>query len=505
MSHEADDPNRIRHIVIVGGGTAGWMAGACLSRLLGPAGISVTLIESDAIGTVGVGEATIPPIVTFHRMLGIDENAFLDATGGSFKLGIEFRDWARIGAHYVHAFGRYGTDMHGVSFSAFWQRLHLAGEADPLDAYSLQARAGRQGRFMHPIDNGNSPLSQITYAYHFEAGRYAAFLRRFAERHGLVRREGRIVDAVRDGGSGHIESVVLDDGSRVAGDFFIDCSGFRGLLIQQALGANHIDWSRWLPCDRAVTVPTEATKILPSLTRATARPAGWQWRIPLQHRTGHGHVFCSDHMSEDEATAMLLDGLDGTALAAPRTLSFRTGRRDRFWIGNCVALGLASGFLEPLESTGIWLIQSGLARLLNLFPDKRFDPAVADRYNRLMARDYEQVRDFLICHYHVTDRTDSEFWRRCRAMDVPHSVSEKIALFRDRGRTFRDDDELFNATSWFALLQGQDVAATGYDPMANVLTIEETRNRLAHIRSTIDICLGHMPDHRRYLEEHCTP
>ncbi|RZM27883.1 MAG: tryptophan 7-halogenase, partial [Sphingomonas sp.] len=341
----------LRSVTIVGGGTAGWMAAVAFGRLLGPAGTRVTLIESDDIPTVGVGEATIPPIRTFHAMLGIDEDAFLRATGGSYKLGIRFEGWTRPGESYVHPFGQIGTDIAGVPFAAQWLRARQAGLAAPLGAYSLEARAAETGRFSRPIANGDSPLSRIGYAYHFDAGHYAAFLRTQAEAYGVVRHEG-LVERVERGPAG-IAAVHLADGSRIAGDLFIDCSGFRALLIEGAMEAGWTDWSEWLSCDRAVAVPSVADAAPLPLTRAIAERAGWRWRIPLQHRTGNGHVFSSRHMSEDEATATLLAGVEGESLADPRVIRFATGHRNRFWSGNCIALGLSAGFMEPLESTSI--------------------------------------------------------------------------------------------------------------------------------------------------------
>jgi tryptophan halogenase len=492
------EPPFIRRVAVIGGGTAGWMSAAALARLFGPA-LSITLVESDAIGTVGVGEATIPSITTFHRMLGIDEDAFLRASGGTFKLGIEFADWARIGDRYWHPFGKLGRNVAGVPFQPLWQRLEALGEGGRLEDYALAAVAGEAGRFMRPIANGDSPLSDISYAYHFDAGRYARFLRDFAEACGVVRREGRVVRVEREPARGHIAAVVLESGERVEAELFLDCTGFRSLLLGETLGTGWEDWSHWLPCDRAVAVASETSTFMPPFTRATARAAGWQWRIPLQHRTGNGHVFSSAAMSEDEATALLLANLEGPPIGEPRTISFRAGRRDAFWIGNCVAIGLSAGFLEPLESTAIWLIQSALSRLVTLFPDSRFDAAAPARFNRLMARDYEQIRDFIILHYHGTERDDSAFWRRCRTMPVPDSLQEKMRQYRTAGRTFRDDDELFNENSWFAVMNGQRLQPERYDPRADTVPIEEVRARLAEVRDVVATSAAYMPLHRDFL------
>ena len=495
---------RIRSIVIVGGGTAGWMTAAAMARILGPDYATITLVESDAIGTVGVGEATIPQIGTFNRLLGIDENDFVRRTKGSFKLGIEFVDWGGLGRRYFHPFGKYGIDMEGVSFHAYWQRLAQEPQFANVDAFSLMASAARANRFMPPIDAGNSPLSGIAYAYHFDAGLYALYLRELAEKMGVKRIEGRIVDVERDGESGHIAAVALESGERVAGELFIDCSGFGGLLIGKTLGVPYIDWSAQLPCNRAVAVPCASVPGgLTPFTRSTARKAGWQWRIPLQHRTGNGMVYCSDYMSDDEAAATLLANLDGEALADPRFIRFTTGHRARFWEGNCVSIGLSAGFMEPLESTSIWMIQTGIARLLSNFPDTTFAEVERARYNRLMIEESELIRDFLILHYCVTDRTDSPFWDYCRTMPLPERLAEKIRVFESSGRCFREHEELFNDTSWFAVMVGQGLRWGRHDPVAELLSLAETRDRLAHIAGAVAKSVDYMPDHAEYIRQNC--
>ncbi|NJC34145.1 tryptophan halogenase [Sphingomonas jejuensis] len=496
-------PDRIRRIVIVGGGSAGWMAAATLARILGPDYADVTVVESDEIGTVGVGEATIPQMATFNRMLGIDEDEFIRETKGSFKLGIEFVDWARIGHSYFHPFGSFGVNMGGVSFHAYYLRARANGDTRPIEDWSLQATAASRGKFMRPIDAGRSPLSEIAYAYHFDAGLYANYLRRFAEARGVVRQEGRVVDVPLRPGDGFVEAVVLADGTRIGGDLFIDCSGFRALLIGKALGTGFVDWSHWLPCDRAVAVPCAGSDAMTPFTRSTARKAGWQWRIPLQHRVGNGHVYCSRYLSDDEATAMLLENLDGEPLADPRLVPFRTGHRTSFWVRNCVALGLAAGFMEPLESTSLWLIQSGISRLLAMFPDRRFDPAEIDRYNRILSTEYAEIRDFLILHYHATERRDSAFWDHCRNMAVPERLAEKMRVFQSHGRTFRENEELFNDTSWFAVMLGQQLAPRAYDPVADMMSWDETERRLAHIRDAINNSADYMPPHREFIRANC--
>jgi tryptophan halogenase len=501
MEHNTD--RRIRKIVIVGGGTAGWMTAAALGKVLGPDYADITLVESDAIGIVGVGEATIPQISTYNRMLGINEDDFVRRTRGSFKLGIEFVNWGRLGHRYFHPFGHYGINMDGLSFHAFWQRLRHLGKAPALDDFSLMATAGARNRFMRPIDAGNSPLSSITYAFQFDAGLYSLFLRDHAEQRGVVRREGKIVRVNQNGETGFIESVDLEDGGRVEGELFIDCSGFRGLLINQTLGIDFVDWSHWLPCNRAAAVPCENAGELTPYTRSTAQKSGWQWRIPLQHRTGNGYVYCSEFISDDEAAATLLGNLDGKALAEPRLIKFTTGHRRRYWEKNCVAIGLSSGFMEPLESTSIWMIQSGISRLLSNFPDRDFPQVHIDRYNRVLLKETEYIRDFLILHYHATEREDTPFWDYCRTMDIPERLREKMALYRNNGRTFREDEELFNDTSWFAVLTGQCGQPAGYDPVAEMMSVEETERRLAQIRSAISNSADYMPGHREFIEKNC--
>ncbi|RYY29411.1 MAG: tryptophan 7-halogenase [Sphingomonadales bacterium] len=494
---------KIRSIVIVGGGTGGWMTAATLSRILTTEYASITLIESDEIGIVGVGEATIPQMATFNRMLGIDEDQFMRETQGSFKLGIQFVNWGKQGHTYYHPFGKIGLDMQGVSFHAFYQRLHQMGEAPSFSDWSLQATASKDNKFMRSIDAGNSPLSEIAYAFHFDAGLYAKFLRRYAEAKGVVRREGKIVDVKLRGEDGFVQSVVMENGDEIEADLYIDCSGFRGLIIEQALKAGFNDWSQYLPCNRAVAVPCESVEELTPYTRSTAHTAGWQWRIPLQHRIGNGHVFSVDYMSEDEATGILLKNLDGKPLADPRIVRFTTGHRKKFWIKNCVSMGLAGGFIEPLESTAIWLIQAGLSRFLTMFPDRDFNQADTDRYNRIMTTDYEEIRDFIILHYHATERDDSPFWNYCRTMEIPERLAEKMRVYRSHGRCFRENEELFNDTSWFAVMHGQLMKANSYDPVADIMSLEETRARLAHIKEAIANSADYMPKHKDFIREHC--
>jgi tryptophan halogenase len=480
------------------------MAAAALSTVIGDLpGLAIELVESDEIGTVGVGEATIPQIVLFNNLLGIDEADFVRATNATYKLGIEFRDWTRIGHRYIHPFGFYGIDMLGVEFHHHWLKGLALGDATPLDAYSLGAVAALASKFDHPRpDQPNSPLSRIGYAFQFDASLYARYLRGLSEAKGVIRTEGRIVDVVQDGETGHIEALTLQSGGRVEGDLFIDCSGFRGLLIEQTLHAGFEDWGRWLPCDRALAVACESSGDRQPLTRSTARPAGWQWRIPLQHRTGNGYVFSSAHISEDEAAATLLANLDAPALADPRLLRFKAGHRRKAWVKNVVALGLAGGFLEPLESTSIHLVQSGLARLLTLFPTRAFDAAEIDRYNALTEREYVDIRDFLVLHFKATERDDSEFWDYCRTLPPPEGLAEKLAMFRRNGRVFREHNELFTETSWLSVMVGQGIAAGGYHPAADILPDAETLTRLAHIREVVAATAELMPSQDAFLRDH---
>jgi tryptophan halogenase len=493
--------DRLRKVVIVGGGTAGWMAAAAIAKIMGELpGMSIELVESEEIGTVGVGEATIPQICLFNAMLGIDEDDFVRATNATYKLGIEFVDWTRIGHSYIHPFGFIGINMKGIDFHHHWLKGRKLGNPHPLDEYSLAVVAGRDGRFMRPqMDQPNSPISQIAYAFQFDAGLYARYLRSYAEARGVVRTEGRIVDVAQNGESGFIEAVVLQSGARVEGDLFIDCSGFRGLLIEQTLHAGFHDWSKWLPCDRALAVPCESSADEQPLTRATARGAGWQWRIPLQHRTGNGYVYSSAYISDDEAAATLMANLDGAPLADPKPIRFTGGYRKKSWIKNVVALGLAGGFLEPLESTSIHLVQSGIARLMTLFPTREFNEAEIERYNRQSHQEYLDIRDFLVLHYRATERNDTPFWDYCRTLEPPEGLARKLEMFRLNGRIFRENNELFTETSWTAVMIGQGVEPRGYHPAADLLPDEETLRRLDHVRYVVSSTAQAMPRQREYL------
>lgn len=493
----------IRKILIVGGGTAGWMAAAAMAKVLKNQYCEIQLVESDAIGTVGVGEATIPQIQLFNRLLGLDENEFVKKTQGTFKLGIQFVNWGRIGDRYLHAFGDVGKDMDAIQFYHYWLKLYLAGEAPDIDAYTLNSRAAEQGRFMRSVDAGNSPLSNIAYAFQFDATLYAMYLRDYATARGVQRREGKITNVNLNPDTGFIESVQMEEGDTIEADFFVDCSGFRGLLIEEAMKTGYEDWTHWLPCDRAVAVPCEKVEEPVPYTRSTAHSAGWQWRIPLQHRTGNGHVYCSQYMSEDEATQILLDNLDGKPLADPRPLRFTTGKRKQFWNKNCVALGLAGGFMEPLESTSIHLVQAGIARLMSLFPNRDFAQADIDEYNRQTHFDFDSIRDFLIAHYCITERDDSEFWNYCRTMSIPEPLQRKIDLYRNNGRIFREGDELFNDLSWLEVMHGQRLKPQGYHPIVDTLPKEEIARRLEAVRSVVERSVDYMPKHSEFIAKHC--
>ena len=493
----------VRRIVIVGGGTAGWMTAAAFSKLLGRA-YAIHVVESDEIGIIGVGEATIPHIQLFNQGLELDEDEFLRRTQGTFKLGIEFVNWGALGDRYMHGFGKVGHELDSIPFHHYWLRRWRDGKAQPLGAYSLNTAAPAQAKFMRAQPQmAGSPLGDITNAFHFDASLYARFLREFAQARGVQRTEGRIVRVLQREADGFIRAVQMDNGSQIEGDFFIDCSGMRALLIDQTLNAGYESWQHWLPCDRAIAVPCESTAPLLPFTRSTAHTAGWQWRIPLQHRTGNGHVFSSRFMSEDEATDILMRNLDGAALAEPRTIKYLTGRRRRFWVKNCVAVGLASGFLEPLESTSIHLIQTAVTRILQFFPHAGFDAADLAEYNALTTTEYERIRDFLILHYHATERTDSAFWNHCRTMDVPDTLRQRMALYRSNGRLVRDASDLFAELSWLQVLQGQRVQAQGYHPFVDLRSEAEVDEFLDNVAGVIKKCVAVMPTQAEFIAAHC--
>ena len=493
----------VNDIVIVGGGTAGWMAAAAFASVT-HGRCRIRVVESDEIATIGVGEATIPPIKLFNQALKIDEDEFLRATQGTFKLGIEFVNWRRIGESYVHGFGTIGQDFGPVGCHHYWIKQQLLGARSDLGDYSINTAAAKQSRYMRSRpDMAGSPLADIANAFHFDAGLYAQFLRQRAEQRGVVRTEGRIVEVVLREPDGGIGSLLLASGERIEGDFFVDCSGIRALLIGGALKEPYEDWSHWLPCDRALAVPCASVEPLLPYTRATAHSAGWQWRIPLQHRIGNGHVYSSRFMSQDEATAILMGNLDGEALGEPRHIPFIPGRRRRTWVKNCVAVGLSSGFFEPIESTNIHLIQTAVQRVIALFPGPVTDQAVIDEYNEQTQFEYERIRDFIILHYKATDRVDSPFWQHCRDMSIPDTLQHRIDLFRGTGRAFRKGMELFGEASWVQVMVGQGIEPRAYHPLVDALSIDELDRYLDNVRTVIGKCVKVMPAHAQFIAEHC--
>ena len=494
----------IREVVIVGGGTAGWMTAAAMARYVGGSHRRITLVESEAIGTVGVGEGTIPPMLEFNQFLGIPEADFLRETKATYKLGIEFVGWGEAGERYFHPFGHFGRSLNGTDFYQLWLKFRDQSGVGPLAAYSMSALAGLNARFAHPAPDPRSPLNGIAYAYHLDAGLYARMLRRYAEGLGVRRIEGRIVEVQRDSESGHVAAVRLEDGTSVAGQLFIDCSGFRSLLIGETMGVPFEDWSHWLPCDRAIAVPCERTEPLLPYTRAMAHRAGWQWRIGLQHRTGNGHVYASAHMGDEEAERILVENLDAPTVGDFNRLRFKAGKRARAWEGNVVAIGLSAGFLEPLESTSIWLIQFGIQKLFALFPDMRFAETEREEYNRFVRDGYEGVRDFIILHYQATRRTDP-FWREVRSVEMPDSLQRKIALFADKGRVFRYKDELFELPSWVAVMLGQGIVPEGYDPLVDSLPDQQVLAAMSELRGVYRTTALSLPQHSDYVARAIEP
>ena len=486
-------------VIIVGGGTAGWMTAVALVGLLQADVCSVRLVESDEIGTVGVGEATLPQLRAFNRRIGLIEFEVMRRTRATFKLGIEFRGWGSGGTSYIHPFGAFGRALGGVDFHHQWRRAALLGEPSAIEDYSLSIAAARRGRFDFPVDDPARIESTFDYAYHLDAGLYGRYLREVGERRGVERTEGKVVRVDRDPETGALAAIALADGRTIEGDLFIDCSGFRALLIGDALKSGWEDWSRWLPCDRAFAVPSARTDDFHPYTRLTAREAGWQWRIPLQHRTGNGYVFSSRFLSEERAADTLIANLDGDAIDAPRLLKFATGRRHASWAANCVAIGLSSGFLEPLESTSIYLIQRGIEELVALFPSGPSCAPLRSEYNRRMDVEYERIRDFLILHYHANGR-DEPLWQACREMAVPDSLRHKIELFARSGQIERYRDGLFSPPSWLSVLLGQGIVPANIHPMAPALPVERLRGVLDGMRAAVASAAEAMPSHASALE-----
>jgi tryptophan 7-halogenase len=488
--------------VIAGGGSAGWIAAATLARFLGDCA-SITLVESDEISTVGVGEATIPQIHNLLIGLGLDQREFLQRTNASFKLGIEFVDWLRKGESYIHSFGQVGRGVGLIQFRQLWLRAKNLGVAGDYGDYSVNVEAARQRRFAL-ADEQSAHSPDLAYAYHFDAALFAAMLRDYAEGLGVKRVEGRIQSVERDAATGDIKALLLDGERSVAGTLFIDCTGFRSLLLGEALDVPFVDWSNWLPCNTALAVPSKSGSNFRPYTQSLARPAGWQWRIPLQHRTGNGHVFCSSFMSVDEASSLLLANLEGEALAAPRPIHFTTGHRQRFWSHNCIALGLAAGFMEPLESTSIHLVQSGVSRLLNLLPrDLRELETARSSFNRLSVIEWQRVRDFLVLHYVANERVGEPFWDHCRAIKLPSTLAEKIALFEEAGLFVREEDELFLDDSWGQVMIGQGIMPRGWSPLADNVPGEDIGPFMNSLSASYRAKVQHLPTHADFIARHC--
>ena len=484
-----------QHVVIAGGGTAGWMAAAAISRLL-HGRVEVTLVESSDIGTVGVGEATIPTLLFFHKLLKIDEQAFMAATNATFKLGINFENWRSLNHAYLHAFGATGKDCWAAGFQHFWRRGLDLGLSEDFGQYCLERVAAEAEKFAHLPGNG------LNYAFHIDATRYAGFLRELAGQAGVTRIDATIERVNVREQDGFIESLTLNNGQTLSGDLFIDCTGFRGLLIEKALHTGYEDWSQWLLCDSAVAMQTESVEAPLPYTRCIAREAGWQWRIPLQSRVGNGLVYCSNYLSDERATEILQQNINGNPLNSPRVIKFRPGRRLKQWNRNCVAIGLSSGFIEPLESTSIHLIQQGIVRLLRMFPHEGIEQAVVDEYNKQTVFEMERIRDFIILHYKVTERTDSPFWQHCKQMDVPDSLAQRLALFEKTGQIHQENNELFD-DSWQQVMIGQGMVPKGYHPIADTMTERELADFLGHIKHNIHQTVARLPLHQQYLNSYC--
>ncbi len=492
--------DRIHKLVIVGGGTAGWMSAALFRRVLGPQ-IDIELVESDAIGIIGVGEATIPPIQHVNNVLGLDEAEFLRETKATIKLAIRFENWRKLGDSYYHTFGAPGRSQAFCHFHHFWTRAQLAGHETNLWDYDLNYLCSEAGKFAKL--QVEDPIWELHYAYHFDSGLYGQYLRRYSEKLGVVRTEGLIKDVALRAQDGHVESLILESGQRIDGDFFVDCSGARGLLINQKLGTGFEDWSHWLPCNRAMAVPSERFETTLPFTRSIAHTAGWQWRIPLQHRNGNGLVYSSHHYSDDEAADILLGNLDSEAQAEPKIIPFRTGRVRKQWNRNVVAVGLSSGFLEPLESTSIYLIQSAIVRLIHLFPHHGVKPELIREYNRQSQEEFELIRDFIILHYYLNERDDSQFWRDMRTMDVPDRLHQKIDLFRANGTLTKDNLDIFLEPSWLQVMLGQGVTPEDYHPLADNLTDAQLVDKLRNTKATKMQPLEKIPSHDEFLEMFC--
>lgn len=491
----------IKDILIVGGGTAGWMTAALLSKLTMGA-YNISLIESDEIGVIGVGEATIPAIKIFNNFLEIDEAEMMRMTNGTFKLGIEFVNWRDLGHSYIHGFGKIGQDLLWMRTHQYWLKAIEEGANIDFDNLSIATKAARANKFAMPANAPNSPIADIDYAYQFDAILYGKYLRKLSEARGVKRIEGKITDVKQNAETGFIEKVIMQNGSEVSADLFIDCSGQHALLIGKTLNEGFEDWSDWLLCDRAIAVPCENAEVLSPYTRSTARCSGWQWRIPLQHRIGNGHVYSSQFIDDERATEVLMNNLDGKPLAEPRMVKFTPGRRKRAFVKNCVAIGLSSGFLEPLESTSIHLIQTGILRLLALFPAKGFNQADINEYNKQSESEYRYIRDFIIAHYKVTNREDTPFWAYCKNMKVTDELEARLALFASSGRFFKYEEELFREESWIQVLLGQGHKMSA-DPMVNLIPKPQREAFLRDIEDVIADCVKTMPTHSDFIGGFC--
>lgn len=496
----------VRDVIIVGGGTAGWMSAAAFAVHLGRHNCRFRLVESDQIGTVGVGEATIPVIREFNQRLGLDEVEFMRQTNATFKLGIQFENWLRMGESYIHPFGSYGNPINWIAFHHFWLKMHQQGDPTSFFDYSMPHVAAELGKFSLAHSTTGTLNLNYYYAFHFDSTSYAQYLRSFAEARGVQRTEGKVTEVSLDPESGDIVSITLESGEVIEGDLFIDCSGFRGLLIEQELQTGYEDWSHWLPCNRAWAVPTaypEENVQIPPHTRSRALTAGWQWRIPLQNRIGNGHVFSADYIDEEQAREMVLEHAEGEPIAEPRLLYFTTGMRSLSWNRNCVAIGLSAGFLEPLESTSIYLIQAAIMSLINFFPRQGIDAADRDEFNQLLRHKYEEARDFVILHYKATERDDTEFWRYCRDMDIPAELERRMELFRHRGHVSFSEYDVFAEHSWLSVLIGQGIMPEHYDPRTDSADEASARQLLADIRNTIKTTAEGMPSHLEALADYC--
>jgi tryptophan halogenase len=486
----------IKNVVIAGGGTAGWMAAAAFGKLLGK-NLNITLVESDLIPTVGVGEATIPSLHIFHDLLKIKESEVMAATNATFKLGINFENWRDVNQDYLHSFGYLGQGCWAAGFQHFWLKGSQQGIVSQIGDYCPEHVASRKGKF------AVLPNQDRNYAYHLDAGLYAKYLRTFAEKNGVKRVEGKINSVSQNNDNGFIESIALEDGQVIEGDLFIDCTGFKGMLIEETLHTGYEDWSHWLPCDSAIAVQTKLTKAAVPYTRSIAHSSGWQWQIPLQNRMGNGIVYCSKHISDEEAKATLLKNIDGDLVNEPRVIKYRTGTRRKHWNKNCVAIGLSSGFIEPLESTSIHLIQQSIIRLLQNIPSKGMDQANINDFNKKMRFEIDNIRDFIILHYHVTERTDSQFWRYCKTMSIPESLQHRLDLFKANAQAFKTDQELFGETSWIQVMMGQGIMPQSYHSIVDMMPAEELKGFLDNIRTTIERRVNSLPDHSEFIQNYC--